>query len=60
MEPAYVGSFILLSCISLMALAVLSQLQMPVQAADHVDTDKGRPWLQIVMRPAYLVACSVR
>jgi MFS family permease len=56
LEPAYVGSFLLLSCVSLVALAVLSRLHMPVQAANHVDTSKGRAWLKIVTQPAYLVA----
>lgn len=56
LQPTYVGSFLLLSCVSLVALAVLSRLHMPVQAADHVDTSKGRPWVQIVSQPTYLVA----
>ena len=56
MEPTYVGSFLLLACVSLVAAAVLSLLDMPVQSADHVDTTKGRPWLQIVTQPTYLVA----
>lgn len=56
LEPTYVGSFLFLSCVSLVALAVLSRLHMPLQAADHVDTSKGRPWLEIVRQPTYLVA----
>lgn len=56
MEPTYVGSFLLLACVSLVAVAVLTLLDMPVQSVDYVDTTKGRPWLQIVTQPAYLVA----
>lgn len=56
MEPTYVGSFLLLACVSLVAVAALALLDMPVQSADHVDTTKGRPWLQIVTQPTYLVA----
>lgn len=56
LEPTYVGSFLLLSCVSLVAVAVLSRLHMPAQSTDHVDTTKGRPWLQIVTQPTYLVA----
>jgi len=56
LEPAYVGSFLLLACVSLVAVAVLSRLHMPAQSTDHVDTTMGRPWLQIVTQPTYLVA----
>ncbi|MES2667888.1 MAG: MFS transporter [Pseudomonadota bacterium] len=56
LQPTYVGSFLLLACVSLVAVTVLSLLDMPVQSADHVDTTKGRPWLQIVTQPTYLVA----
>lgn len=56
LEPTYVGSFLLLACVSLVAVAVLALLDMPVQSADHVDTTKGRPWLEIVTQPTYLVA----
>lgn len=56
MEPTYVGSFLLLACVSLVAVAVLTLLDMPVQSVDYVDTTNGRPWLQIVTQPAYLVA----
>ena len=40
-EPTYVGSFLLLSCVSLVGLAVLSRLHMPAQVADTVDTSRG-------------------
>lgn len=56
LEPTYVGSFLLLACVSLVAVAVMALLDMPAQSTDHVDTTKGRPWLQIVTQPTYLVA----
>lgn len=55
-EPTYVGSFLLLSCVSLVGLAVLSRLHMPAQVVDTVDTSRGRPWSKIVKQPTYLVA----
>jgi MFS family permease len=56
LTPTYVGSFLLLACVALVAVLVLSRLNMPAQSADHVDTSKGRAWLQIVTQPTYLVA----
>ncbi|MGU7775476.1 MFS transporter [Burkholderia sp. MR1-5-21] len=56
LQPLYVGSFLILSVVSLIAVGVLSCLHMPNAKADHVDTRSGRPWARIVMQPAYLVA----
>ncbi|REF72606.1 MFS transporter [Paracoccus versutus] len=56
MEPAYLGSFLILALVSLIAAGALTGLKMPDAKADHVDTHKGRPWAEIVLQPAYLVA----
>lgn len=56
MEPAYLGSFLILALVSLIAAGGLTGLKMPDAKADHVDTHKGRPWAEIVLQPAYLVA----
>lgn len=55
LRPDYVGSFLLLTTISLLAAGVLTGLKMPpmVPATLH---GPARPLLQIVRQPAYLVA----
>lgn len=56
LQPAYVGSFLILAIVSLAAFGALLALRMPNIAPDHVDTGKGRPWATIVTQPGYLVA----
>lgn len=56
LEPAYVGSFLLLSLASLVAVGVLLGLKMPAQEEGVKIISGGRPWGQIVRQPAYLVA----
>jgi MFS family permease len=56
LQPLYVGSFLILSIISLVGFGILTGLHMPNAKADHVDTAQGRPWSTIVMQPGYLVA----
>lgn len=56
LQPLYVGSFLILSLVSLVGAGILLGLRMPSAAADHVDTSKGRPWSEIVTRPGYLAA----
>lgn len=56
LQPAYVGSFLILAIVSLAAFGTLLALRMPNIATDHVDTGKGRPWATIVTQPGYLVA----
>ncbi|MCL4068794.1 MFS transporter [Pseudomonas sp. GX19020] len=56
MEPAYVGSFLILAVVSLIAAGVLTALRMPDARADHVDLRQGRRWGEIVTQPGYLVA----
>lgn len=53
LEPAYVGSFLLLALVSLLGAGALMSLQVPPQAA---GTGTGRPWRRIVGQPAYLAA----
>lgn len=57
LQPHYVGSFLLLSLVSLIAAGVLLGLRMPHTRMDHhASVAKGRSWGQIVSQPAYLVA----
>lgn len=56
LQPLYVGSFLILSLVSLIGAGVLLGLHMPNSRTDHVDTAKGRSWLEIVIQPGYLVA----
>lgn len=55
LDTAFVGSFLLLSLVSLLGAGVLLALQAPppVTAA---AIDRGRPWREIVGQPAYLSA----
>lgn len=56
LHPLYVGSFLILSIVSLIAVGILLALRMPPTADDRVDSNKGRPWSQIVSQPTYLIA----
>lgn len=56
LEPEYVGSFLLLSLVSMMAAGVLSGLRVPTPQATAGADSLGRPWRAIVIQPAYLVA----
>ena len=56
LEPQYVGSFLLLSLVSLLGAGVLLGLRMPSPTVDHVDTTNQRQWSEIVTQPGYLVA----
>lgn len=56
LAPAYLGSFLILSVVSLVAAGVLAGLRMPDARVDHVDPGQGRSWAQIVTQPGYLVA----
>lgn len=55
LEPAYVGSFLLLALASLVAAALLGTLQMPPQPAPAAAAG-ARPLWAIVRQPRYLVA----
>lgn len=54
--PAYAGSFVLLSIVSMMAAAILLALRIPPAAAPTEATAAARPLSGIVSQPAYLVA----
>lgn len=55
LEPAYTGSFLLLTAVSIVAVALLFSLRMP-KAEVASDTGSGRPLGEIMRQPAYLVA----
>lgn len=56
LQPEYVGSFLLLALVSLVAAGALLWLRVPTPQAIYSDADKGRSWGQIVTQPVYLVA----
>lgn len=55
LSPTYVGSFLLLALVSLVAALLLTRLQIPAPAPTHVGL-VARPLAQIVRQPTYLVA----
>lgn len=55
-DLTYMGSFALIAMVSLLALGVLSGLQISEQHDHKTDFQAGRPWQEIVFQPAYLVA----
>src|SRR3546814_6995997 len=56
LSPEYLGSFLILAVVSMVAAGVLLNLHIPTPAASPGPVDKGRSWQQIVAQPAYLVA----
>lgn len=52
----YVGSFLIITVVSLLAIGILSGLKIPDQIEVKTDFSAGRPWYQIVSQPTYLVA----
>ncbi|MCC6868697.1 MAG: MFS transporter [Burkholderiales bacterium] len=54
--PEYLGSFVLLVVVALLATGLLTGLRMPREHASHADAAKARPWRTVVGQPAYLVA----
>lgn len=52
----YVGSFLMIAVVSLLAIGILSGLNIPNKLEVKTDFSAGRPWHQIVLQPAYLVA----
>lgn len=52
----YVGSFLIITVVSLLAIGILSGLKIPNQIEIKTDFSAGRPWYQIVSQPTYLVA----
>lgn len=55
LSPTYVGSFLLLALVSLLAALLLTRLQMPAPPPAQVGL-VARPLAQIVRQPTYLVA----
>jgi predicted MFS family arabinose efflux permease len=55
LSPAYLGSFLLLALVSLVAALLLTRLQMPPPQPAHAGAT-ARPLGQIVRQPTYLVA----
>ena len=56
LSPEYLGSFLLLSLVSLIAAGVLLGLRIPNSQPSQADIGKGRSWREIVTQPTYLVA----
>lgn len=56
LTPEYLGSFLILAVVSMLATGVLLNLHIPSSTTSAETDDKGRPWQKIVMQPAYLVA----
>lgn len=52
----YVGSFLIITIVSLIAMGILSRLHIPHQIEVKTSFSAGRPWHQIVFQPTYLVA----
>lgn len=55
-QPEYLGSFLILAVVSMVAAGALLKLQVPQPAARSDSADQGRPWQQIVSQPSYMVA----
>lgn len=56
LHPEYVGSFLILALVSMLAAGVLTGLRMPNARPATTADPAGRPWRVIVTQPAYLVA----
>lgn len=57
LEPSYLGSFLILAVVSLVAAGVLAGLRIPDEARnDPMRDTAARPLSAIVAQPAYLVA----
>lgn len=55
-QPEYIGSFLILALVSMIAAGVLTGLRIPAAPALVGNAAVGRPWRVIVTQPAYLVA----
>lgn len=56
LSPEYLGSFLILAVVALVGSGVLLGLRMPATIEHAAAHGKARPWQQIVLQPAYLVA----
>lgn len=56
LQVEYLGSFLILSVVSLIAGGVLLALRVPVAPGPGTAATGGRSWREVVLQPAYLVA----
>jgi MFS family permease len=56
LQPAYVGSFLLMAVVSLLAAGLLAGLRIPAPVQSEVPGSPPRPLGQIVRQPSYLAA----
>lgn len=56
LRPDYVGSFLIVAAVSMVATGVLTGLRIPKPVIATSSVPAGRSWRVIVTRPAYLVA----
>ncbi len=56
MQPEYLGSFLILAVVSLVAAGVLLGLHIPPAVEAEAERGQARPWQQMVTQPTYLVA----
>lgn len=56
MSPEYLGSFLIMAVVSLLASGVLLGLRVPEAPAASAAQAPGRRWQEVVSQPAYLVA----
>lgn len=56
LQTEYVGSFLILGVVSMLAAGVLLGLRIPLPVVAKDGQGPGRPWLEIVTQPKYMVA----
>lgn len=56
LQPDYLGSFLILSVVSLLAMGVLANVRIPQPTQADAQSSPGRRWQEIVSQPTYLVA----
>ena len=54
--PEYLGSFLIVAVVSLLATGVLLGLRIPAEHHAATPAAGGRPWREVVLQPAYAVA----
>lgn len=56
LQPTFLGSFLILAVLSLMAAGLLLGLRIPHRAEEKSSSEPARPFLRIIGQPTYLVA----
>ncbi len=56
LQPEYLGSFLILAVVSLVAAGVLPALRIPAAIEAEAAHGQARPWQRMVAQPTYLVA----